>query len=257
MSERGYELKGSVFTMTVLHLEDAVPEQIQQLLEKKASQAPKFFDSAPLVINVEMLTETPDFNKIKSAIFAANFIPVGVAGVRNNEMREAAKNAGLAILTAGKEVTSDSVTLHTPKESIYKTPSELREEAEAQAAQAQPQAEISQSDASISTKVVQGNVRSGQQIYSAGPVVILGSVSNGAEIISNDSIHVYGNLRGRALAGARGNHDARIFCGHLEAELVSIAGHYLLSDSLPEPFVGQEVQIRLDNEKIIFDKLIS
>jgi septum site-determining protein MinC len=253
MSERGYELKGSVFTMTVLHLEDALPEQIQQLLEKKAGQAPKFFDSAPLVINVEMLTDTPDFNKIKSAILAANFIPVGVAGVRNNDMREAAKSAGLAILTAGKEVTSDSVTLHTPKESIYKTPSELREEAEAQTVQT----ETSQSDALISTKVVQGNVRSGQQIYSPGPVVILGSVSNGAEIISNDSIHVYGNLRGRALAGARGNQDARIFCGHLEAELVSIAGHYLLSDSLPEPFVGQEVQIRLDNEKIIFDKLIS
>ena len=64
MSERGYELKGSVFTMTVLHLEDALPEQIQQLLEKKAGQAPKFFDSAPLVINVEMLTDTPDFNKM-------------------------------------------------------------------------------------------------------------------------------------------------------------------------------------------------
>ena len=100
-------------------------------------------------------------------------------------------------------------------------------------------------------------MRSGQQIYSPGPVVILGSVSNGAEIISNDSIHVYGTLRGRALAGARGNHDARIFCGHLEAELISIAGHYLLSDSLPEPHVGQEVQISLENEKIIFDKLTS
>jgi septum site-determining protein MinC len=253
MSERGYELKGSVFTLTVLHLEDAVPEQIQQLLEQKSNQAPKFFDSAPLVINVELLSEIPDFLKIQSAILAANFIPVGVTGVRNNEMRIAAKNAGLAIVTAGKDVISDQVTLHTPKESIYKTPSELREDAEVQAAKR----EEPQIDAQATTKVVQGNVRSGQQIYSSGPVVILGSVSNGAEIISNDSIHVYGNLRGRALAGARGNQDARIFCGHLEAELISIAGHYLLSDSLPEPFVGQEVQIRLDNEKIIFDKLIS
>lgn len=253
MSERGYELKGSVFTMTVLHLEDAVPEHIQQLLEQKASQAPKFFDSAPLVINVEMLSEIPDFHKIQSAIFAANFIPVGVTGVKSNEMRAAAKSSGLAILTAGKDVTADPVIFHTPKESIYKTPSELREEAEGRPVQV----EESQLDSQISTKVVQGNVRSGQQIYSPGPVVILGSVSNGAEIISNDSIHVYGNLRGRALAGARGNQDARIFCGHLEAELISIAGHYLLSDSLPEPFVGQEVQIRLENEKIIFDKLIS
>ena len=251
MSERGYELKGSVFTMTVLHLEDAIPEQIQQLLEQKASQAPKFFDSAPLVINVEMLTEIPDFSKIMSAILTANFIPVGVTGVKSNEMREAAKQAGLAILTAGKETNTDAVVLHTPKESIYKTPSELREE------QQTSPGTTADPENLVPTKVVQGNVRSGQQIYSPGPVVILGSVSNGAEIISNDSIHVYGTLRGRALAGARGNHDARIFCGHLEAELIPIAGHYLLSDSPPEPHVGQEVQISLENEKIIFDKLTS
>lgn len=253
MSERSYELKGSVFTMTVLHLEDAVPAQIQQLLEQKASQAPKFFDSAPLVINVEMLNEIPDFSKIMSAVLHANFIPVGVTGVKSSEMREAAKQAGLAILTAGKETSSDSVVLHTPKENIYKTPSELREE------QQSSRSNIATGEAEnlISTRVVQGNVRSGQQFYSPGPVVILGSVSNGAEIISNDSIHVYGTLRGRALAGARGNQDAQIFCGHLEAELISIAGHYLLSDSLPEQHIGREVQIRLENEKIIFDKLTS
>jgi len=168
-------------------------------------------------------------------------------------MRDAAKHAGLAILTTGKESVVNEVTLHTPKESIYKTPSELRE-----AATAEPESSVVlQAEEQTSTKVIQGNVRSGQQIYSSGPVVIVGSVSNGAEIISNDSIHVYGNLRGRALAGARGNQDARIFCGRLEAELISIAGHYLLSDSLPESFVGQEAQIRLENEKIIFDKLIS
>jgi septum site-determining protein MinC len=253
MSERGYELKGSVFTMMVLHLEDAIPEQIQQLLEQKVSQAPKFFDSAPLVINVELLTEIPNFSQIISAILAANFIPVGITGAKSGEMREAAKKAGLAILTAGKEANTntDAVTLHTPKETIYKTPSELREEQETV-----PIAP-SETENLASTKVVQSNVRSGQQIYSPGPVVILGSVSNGAEIISNDSIHVYGTLRGRALAGARGNHDARIFCGHLDAELISIAGHYLLSDSLPEQHIGQEVQIRLENEKIIFDKLTS
>ena len=254
MSERGYELKGSVFTMTVLYLEDAVPVQIQNLLEQKANQAPKFFDSAPLVINVEKLAGIPDFHAIVLAIKTANFIPVGVAGVKNSDMREAAKKAGLAILTAGKEIDTDDVILHTPKETIYKTPSELREEQQA----AQPEQDNNtEADGLVPTKVVQGNVRSGQQIYSPGPVVILGSVSNGAEIISNDSIHVYGTLRGRALAGARGNPEARIFCGHLEAELISVAGHYLLRDNLPDQHLGQEVQIRLDNEKIIFDKLTS
>ena len=131
MSERGYELKGSVFTMTVLYLEDAVPVQIQNLLEQKANQAPKFFDSAPLVINVEKLAGIPDFPAIVLAIKTANFIPVGVAGVKNSDMRKAAKKAGLAILTAGKEIDADDVILHTPKETIYKTPSELREEQQA------------------------------------------------------------------------------------------------------------------------------
>lgn len=252
MSERGNELKGSVFTMSVLHLEDASPEKIKQLLNDKAKQAPKFFDSAPLVLNVEALTEVPDFNKIMNAIYAANFILVGVTGVKSAEIRQAAKDVGLAILTSGKEVAADQVVLHTPREKIYKTPSELRESTEAEPTQI-----VSEPDSGefVTTKVIQGTVRSGQQIYSAGPIVILGSVSNGAEIISNDSIHVYGNLRGRALAGARGNSEARIFCGRLEAELISIAGHYLPSESLPANYVGQEVQIKLESEKIIFDKL--
>jgi len=252
MSERGNELKGNVFTMSVLHLEDASPEKIKQLLDNKAQQAPKFFDSAPLVLNVEALTDVPDFNKIMNAVYAANFIPVGVTGIKTAEFRQAAKEVGLAILTSGKEVSADQTALHTPREKIYKTPSELRESADPEQTM-----DSSKSDSTefTGTKVVQGTVRSGQQIYSAGPIVILGSVSNGAEIISNDSIHVYGNLRGRALAGARGNTEARIFCGRLEAELISIAGHYLPSESLPVNYVGQEVQIKLESEKIIFDKL--
>jgi len=256
MSERGNELKGNVFTMSVLHLEDASPEKIKQLLNNKAQQAPKFFDSAPLVLNVEALADVPDFNKIMNAVYAANFIPVGVTGVKTPDIRQAAKEAGLAILTSGKEVSADQTVLHTSREKIYKTPSELRASSETEQSQSQniPEAVIGDS---TTTKVVQGTVRSGQQIYSAGPIVILGSVSNGAEIISNDSIHVYGNLRGRALAGARGNVDARIFCGRLEAELISIAGHYLPSESLPANYVGQEVQIKLESEKIIFDKLTS
>lgn len=248
MSGHSIELKGSVFTLTVLHLENDDPAQIHQQLQQKASQAPRFFDSAPLVINVEHLSEVPDFDDLIDAIASANFIPVGVSGITSDSMRIAAKHAGLAILTTRKENPENAVTLHTPKENLYKDSLDT------------PLKNISDShdaDDQVPTKIIQGNVRSGQQIYSPGPIVIIGSVSNGAEIISNDSIHVYGTLRGRALAGARGNFESRIFCRHLEAELVSIAGHYLLSDNLPEQCFGQEIQIRLENEKIIFDKLMS
>ncbi len=255
MSERGNELKGSVFTLSVLHIENTSPDEILHLLQQKSKQAPKFFEAAPLVINVENLSSPPNFDAIQSAIMAAGFIPVGVTGIQNDEIRTAAKSAGLAILTSRKDSQSDVIP-HTPKESIYKTPSELREAEEHK--RETPSESTTESDDSgtfAATKVVQGNIRSGQQIYSKGPIVILGSVSNGAEIISDDSIHVYGSLRGRALAGAIGNSTARIFCGRLEAELISIAGHYLPSESLPAEFVGKEVQIQLSNEKIIFDKL--
>lgn len=248
MSGHSIELKGSVFTLTVLHLENDDPEQIQQQLQQKASQAPRFFDSAPLVINVDQLNEIPDFDAILDAIIAANFIPVGVSGIHSDQMRQAAREAGLAVLTSRKENSDSSTIPHTPKSNIYKDTIDA------------PLKTISDTgdyQESIPTRIIQGNVRSGQQIYSPGPIVIIGSVSNGAEIISNDSIHVYGRLRGRALAGARGNYESRIFCRHLEAELVSIAGHYLLSDNLPEQCFGQEIQIRLENEKIIFDKLMS
>ena len=258
MSERGNELKGSVFTLSVLHIENTSPDDIFHLLQQKAKQAPKFFESAPLVINVENLASPPDFTAIEAAITASGFIPVGITGVHNDDIRQAAKASGLAILTSRKEsVVHSDVVPHTPKESIYKTPSELREAAEEEPSTSNivNLAEQNPAESFAATKVVQGNIRSGQQIYSKGPIVILGSVSNGAEIISDDSIHVYGSLRGRALAGAVGNNSARIFCGRLEAELISIAGHYLPSESLPAEFVGKEVQIQLSNEKIIFDKL--
>ena len=88
-------------------------------------------------------------------------------------------------------------------------------------------------------------------------MVIIGTVGNGAEVIADDSIHIYGSLRGRALAGARGNTQARIYCQELDPELVSIAGTYQLSDALPTEMTGQNVYIRLEQDKLIFEKLQS
>ena len=94
-------------------------------------------------------------------------------------------------------------------------------------------------------------------MYAIRSYYVLGSVSNGAEVIADDSIHVYGVLRGRALAGARGNGQARIICQGLEAELVSIAGTYQVRDVLPESSLDQETQIRLEQDKLIFERLQS
>src|SRR5699024_9057001 len=85
-----------------------------------------------------------------------------------------------------------------------------------------PQAEVPTAE----TILVEQPVRSGQQIYSRGDLIVMSSVSTGAELMAEGHIHVYGNLRGRAMAGVRGKTDAKILCQQLNAELVSIAGHY-------------------------------
>jgi septum site-determining protein MinC len=97
-------------------------------------------------------------------------------------------------------------------------------------------------------------VRSGQQfVAKGGDLIVTSSVSHGAELLADGSIHIYGALRGRALAGLSGDVDARIFCHSLEAELVSIAGYYRLSDAI-EP-VNAPCQIFLVGEQIHIERL--
>ncbi|WP_310634126.1 septum site-determining protein MinC [Paraburkholderia sp.] len=106
------------------------------------------------------------------------------------------------------------------------------------------------------TLVVDRPLRSGQRVYAKGDLVVLGMVSNGAEVIAEGNIHIYAPLRGRALAGVHGNHDARIFCTSLEAELISIAGIYRTTEvPLADDVRGKPAQIRLDEEKLLIEPL--
>jgi len=98
-------------------------------------------------------------------------------------------------------------------------------------------------------------VRSGTQIYArGGDLVVTAPVSPGAEIMADGNIHVYGALRGRALAGAGGDAEARIFCSRLEAELVSVAGRYLVSDQIPPEYRGLSVQIALVDDRLTIER---
>jgi septum site-determining protein MinC len=109
---------------------------------------------------------------------------------------------------------------------------------------------------SSQTMVVDKPLRSGQRIYAKGDLVVLGLVSNGAEVIAEGNIHIYAPLRGRALAGVQGNHDARIFCTCLEPELISIAGIYRTTENpLPSDVLGKPVQIWLEEEKLMIEPL--
>jgi len=108
----------------------------------------------------------------------------------------------------------------------------------------------------IPTLLIDKPLRSGQQIYAQGDVVIMDLVSYGAEVIAEGNIHIYAPLRGRALAGVKGNPDARIFCTCLEPELISIAGIYRTAEqTLPADVLGKSAQVRLADEKLILEPL--
>jgi septum site-determining protein MinC len=103
----------------------------------------------------------------------------------------------------------------------------------------------------VATLRIDRPVRSGQQIYArGGDLVVVGNVGAGAEVIADGSVHVYGSLRGRALAGARGDRSARIYSLDFQAELVSVAGTYKVFEHLPNEFSGHPVQAWLDGEQI-------
>ena len=235
MVERDNELKGTTFTISVLHLSDGNPDRIRQLLEAKVAQAPQFFNCAPLVLNVERLSEIPDFEQLRELVESEDFVLVGITGARDEAMKTAAKAAGLAVMVSGKSRKTDPEPAAPAPDPVEAAPVQAPMEP---------------------SKVHVGPVRSGQQIYAAGTsLVVLGSVSPGAEVIADDSIHIYGALRGRAIAGAKGNPLARIYCQQLQAELLSIAGTFQLSDALPAGLIQEPVHIRLDTEQLRIDRI--
>ena len=239
MVERDNELKGTTFTISVLHLSDGNPVRIRQLLAAKVALAPQFFNCAPLVINVERLATIPDFEQLRELVESEDFVLVGITGARDEAMKTAAKAAGLAVMVSGKSRKAEPEPQPVP----------APQPAEAVSAAPEP-APL------VPSKIHIGPVRSGQQLYAAGTsLVVLGSVSPGAEVIADDSIHIYGALRGRAIAGAKGNSQARIYCQQLQAELLSIAGTFQLSDALPAGLIQEPVHIRLDNEQLRIDRI--
>jgi septum site-determining protein MinC len=107
----------------------------------------------------------------------------------------------------------------------------------------------------ITTRIATQPVRSGQRLYAQGDLIVLAQVSAGAEIMAEGNIHVYGTLRGRALAGVQGDTEARIFCSDLQAELVSVAGNYKISEDIDESVRGKPVQIYLNDKALIIQDL--
>lgn len=221
------ELKGRMMTLTVLRLLTPDVKHLGRELEQRMQQAPDFFRQLPLILDVEAVADTDlhlDLPGFVGLLRAREFLPVGIRG-GDDRWRAAAEQAGIGVFSGGSEA-----------------PAARRAEPESAA--------TSVPDASPSTTVRQ-QVRSGQQVYArGGDLIILSSVSPGAEVLADGNIHIYGGLYGRALAGVRGDTEARIFCMAFHAELVTVAGTYLVNEQFDKASLGQAVQVLRDGEEL-------
>ncbi len=233
LKSQAFKLKGRLYTFTVMHLLDLDRLLFEQQLTEVIAQAPRLFDRTPIVLDCSAIDgEQLDLQSLCQYMRECGLIPVAIQG-GGPLLETLAQCQGLAVLN-----TSSTQDRPLVDKQLVDKPQE-------------PESCVVET---IKTKLLTTPVRSGQQVVSkGGDLVITAAVSHGAELLADGNIHVYGALRGRALAGIAGDKQARIFCQSLEAELVSIAGFYRLSDAIG-PFSGP-CQIFLQDDHIQIESL--
>lgn len=253
------DLKGSVFTLTVLRLYSSDLDQIEQELRERIAQGPRFFEDAPVVIDLESVRDSQaelDFAQLAPLLRRLKLIPVGVRHGNLNQQL-AAVEAGLALMKGGsiRELPMASNTPNTPNTATATIPAKSDESTPAvqtriEAVTTPATATATEKGEKSGTRTVYQPIRSGQQTYARnGDLIVLAAVNAGAEVVADGNIHVYAPLRGRALAGIHGDPRARIFCQSFEAELVSLAGHYrVFEEKVPAELYRKAVQIYLNDK---------
>ena len=239
-SEPVFQLKGSMLAITVLELAHNDLEGLDRQLAAKVAQAPNFFSNTPLVLALDKLPGNEGSIDLPGLMRVCRHHGLRTLAIRASRIEDIA--AAIAI---------DLPVL--PPSNARERPVELPE-AEKKPAQVPV---VPPKPTVMPTKVITSPVRGGQQIYAqGGDLVVVSSVSSGAELLADGNIHVYGPMRGRALAGIKGDTKARIFCQQLGAELVSIAGQYKVSEDLRrDPLWGAAVQISLSADVLNITRL--
>jgi septum site-determining protein MinC len=230
-STPAFELKGSLLTLMILRLFANDNDRIAEQLAEKVAQAPGFFQHAPVVIDLQALPDDSqqiDLTEIIRLLRTYGFIPVAIRG-GNPQQHQLALSLNLGIMVDNSR--AERPRRYPEPEPVVALPPNL-------------------------TKIVTHPIRSGQQVVALqGDLIVLATVSHGAEILAQRHIHVYGALRGRALAGVNGDGEARIFCQQLDAELVSIAGQYQINEELPEQLRSKPAQVYLENDALKIEPL--
>ncbi|MBD9478060.1 septum site-determining protein MinC [Pseudoxanthomonas sp. PXM02] len=239
--EQAGELKIGQVGIANLRIRTLDVDQLIREMRERVERAPKLFGRAAVIVDFGGLTRLPDTATARALIDGlrgAGVIPVALAyGTRETETLS--EQLGLPLLAKFR-------AQYEPV--AQAAPAPARAAPEPAPAASAPAAKA----VDVKPGLVQKTpVRSGQQLYAENrDLTVLSTVGAGAEVISDGSIHIYGALRGRALAGARGNADARIFCREFHAELVAVAGHYKVMEEVPKELRGKAVQIWLDQDQL-------
>jgi septum site-determining protein MinC len=233
----GNLVQGALFTVMVVRAEVLRDPAFEAELDEQVRRSPRFFLNAPVVLDLRGAKEfiqASEFVEARDRLRRHTLTLIGIQNAQPAQV-ESAASAGLASF-APNSTQPRGARPAEPAPNVTVAPSRPASSA-------------------IKSRLITQPVRSGTQIYVRGAdLVITAPVSPGAEIMADGNIHVYGALRGRALAGASGDAEARIFCSRLEAELVSIAGRYLVSDQLPPEQRGFPVQIALVDDRLTIER---
>jgi septum site-determining protein MinC len=242
-----FELKGRMTSLTVMRLFSHDLTAIEARLRTQINRAPSLFRGAPLAIDLSKLeTDGLDLAGLVKTLREQGMVPVAIRGGHDG-LRETAAGINLGVL----EWTDTGTTQAQMAKEEPAAPAQATDRKPQKPAPPPPPP-----GSKTPTTLVTQPVRSGQHVYArGGDLLILGTVSAGAEVIADGHIHVYGKLHGRALAGAQGDEQARIFVQSLEAELIAVAGVYCVSEELDESLRGRAVQAYLHEENLVLEPL--
>jgi len=218
-----FQLRAASLTLLTLKLVNPADPDFFPRLATMLSLAPGFYRNAPIVLDLSGTGARPpvDLAEFCARLTELGINPVGIQRA-NAAWERAAVAAGLPSFPTGRATEA---------------PTASKEPAKA---------------ASGGTRIIAEPVRSGRQVYAhKGDLIVIGPVSHGAELLADGHIHVYGALRGRALAGMSGDKTARIFCRVLEAELVAVAGLYMVNEQLEPALLGKPAQIWFDGAAMV------
>ena len=241
--EQAGELKIGQVGIANLRVRTLDVARLVQEMRERVARAPKLFGRAAVILDFGGLSQVPDVATAKALLEGlrqAGVLPVALA-YGTSEIEQLSVQLGLPLLAKFRAQYETSAAAAAPP------PARRAPEP------APPPAPVA---AAQPGRMQLNTVRSGQQLYAENrDLSVLATVGAGAEVIADGSIHIYGTLRGRALAGAQGNTEARIFCRDFHAELVAIAGHYKVLDDIPDNLRGKAVQVWLEHDQIMIAAL--